>query len=812
MANKVFLRRYQSVGCLPAKFMEKEFWQEIACGKMEAVEYACDVDGSAFSSSDTDQLGSSKWNLKILLKMDHQFPTVLRLLETAIPGVTDPMLYIGMLFSMFAWHVEDHYLFSINYHHCGAFKTWYGVPGHAALDFEKVVREHVYTTDILSADATLFPPNILLEHDVPVFKAVQKPGEFVVTFPRAYHAGFSHGFNCGEAVNFALGDWFPLGAIASKRYALLNRIPLLPHEELLCKEAMLLYASGELGDLDYSSAHLVSHRSMQISFVKLMRFQHCARWGLMKSRACSGVIPVSHGTVTCSLSKRDCYVAYINCACHLHLVCLRHDIESIKSPCGSNYTIFVRDHILELEAAAKRFEQDEQILDDIRRDKGSDKELFSIPNLFDDSYNERYIPYCDIHPLSLDANESPELDCIEREPELNYGRRDLEPEMHQPCLSSVHPTHSNSMLAQSSSIIDNNAGHHVFEKPILNPDKLSENLSRNAYESSVSSLSYDDCTSADQDRLHDSARRPFSGQYSDDSDTEIFRVKRRSSMKAEKRSSIVFAIGLLGNLISFVVFLAPIPTFYRVCKRNSTEGFQSVPYVVSLLSAMLWLYYASINSECNDFLLITVNSVGCVIEIIYVALYLAYAPKKAKIFTVKLMVTGFGGFCSFLLLSRLLTKASTRVQLFGWLCAGFSVSVFASPLSVMRMVIRTKSVEFMPCSLSFFLTLSAATWLLYGLFLKDIHVAVPNVLGFILGVFQMGLYLIYRKTNVMVLEEPDNFGGAKPIADSQSHNIASNDSIIDVDEVKERKDDVYEGEISLESSDNGPVANSSCEV
>jgi|AraCvinosormetaG_1042628.scaffolds.fasta_scaffold05010_4 hypothetical protein len=26
-------------------------------------------------------------------------------------GVTEPMLYIGMLFSMFAWHVEDHYLY-----------------------------------------------------------------------------------------------------------------------------------------------------------------------------------------------------------------------------------------------------------------------------------------------------------------------------------------------------------------------------------------------------------------------------------------------------------------------------------------------------------------------------------------------------------------------------------------------------------------------------------------------------------------------------------------------------------------------------
>lgn len=67
MANKVFARRYYSAGCLPATYVEKEFWNEIACGKTESVEYACDVDGSAFSSSPTDQLASSKWNLKVLI-------------------------------------------------------------------------------------------------------------------------------------------------------------------------------------------------------------------------------------------------------------------------------------------------------------------------------------------------------------------------------------------------------------------------------------------------------------------------------------------------------------------------------------------------------------------------------------------------------------------------------------------------------------------------------------------------------------------------------------------------------------------------
>jgi hypothetical protein len=40
------------------------------------------------------------------------------------------------------------------------------------------------------------------------------PGNFVVTWPRAYHAGFSHGYNVGEAVNFGLADWVPMGRAA----------------------------------------------------------------------------------------------------------------------------------------------------------------------------------------------------------------------------------------------------------------------------------------------------------------------------------------------------------------------------------------------------------------------------------------------------------------------------------------------------------------------------------------------------------------------------------------------------------------------
>ena len=135
------------------------------------------------------------------------------------------------------------------------------------------------------------------------------------------------GFNCGEAVNFATGDWFSLGSIASRRYAVLNRMPLIPHEELLCKEAMILFKSLEIEDPDYSSTDSVSHLSIKASFVTLMRFQHRARWCLMESRACIDVSPNPYGTILCSICKRDCYLAYLSCDCEdPHSICLRHSM------------------------------------------------------------------------------------------------------------------------------------------------------------------------------------------------------------------------------------------------------------------------------------------------------------------------------------------------------------------------------------------------------------------------------------------------------------------------------------------------------
>ncbi|XP_062030077.1 bidirectional sugar transporter SWEET10-like [Rosa rugosa] len=216
---------------------------------------------------------------------------------------------------------------------------------------------------------------------------------------------------------------------------------------------------------------------------------------------------------------------------------------------------------------------------------------------------------------------------------------------------------------------------------------------------------------------------------------------------------LTLAFGLLGNIISFMVFLAPLPTFYTIYKKKTTEGFQALPYVVALFSCMLWIYYALLKQDAT--FLITINSVGCVIETAYLAIFLFYAPKMARISTVKLLLLlNVFGYGLMLVLTHFLAKGEKRLKVVGWICLVFNLTVFAAPLCILKKVIRTKSVEFMPFPLSFFLTLGAVMWFFYGFLLKDYNIAFPNILGVIFGIVQMVLYVVYKNAKKVLLEEP----------------------------------------------------------
>ncbi|KAI3917095.1 hypothetical protein MKX01_003544 [Papaver californicum] len=184
------------------------------------------------------KLSNCPWNLQVIARSPG---SLTRFMLEDIPGVTSPMIYIGMLYSWFAWHVEDHELHSLNYLHTGSPKTWYAVPGDRAVSFEEIVCSQGYggTIDRLAAltllgeKTNLLSPEVVVASGLPCCRLVQYPGEFVVTFPRAYHVGFSHGFNCGEAANFGTPQWLKVAKEAAVRRASMDLLPMLSHQQLL---------------------------------------------------------------------------------------------------------------------------------------------------------------------------------------------------------------------------------------------------------------------------------------------------------------------------------------------------------------------------------------------------------------------------------------------------------------------------------------------------------------------------------------------------------------------------------------------------
>jgi len=61
--------------------------------------------------------------------------------------------------------------------------------------------------DLLHHLVTTMNPTTLMKNNVRVVRTNQCAGEFMITFPRAYHAGFNQGYNFAEAVNFCPADW-----------------------------------------------------------------------------------------------------------------------------------------------------------------------------------------------------------------------------------------------------------------------------------------------------------------------------------------------------------------------------------------------------------------------------------------------------------------------------------------------------------------------------------------------------------------------------------------------------------------------------
>ncbi|XP_074573666.1 bidirectional sugar transporter SWEET1b-like [Curcuma longa] len=202
-----------------------------------------------------------------------------------------------------------------------------------------------------------------------------------------------------------------------------------------------------------------------------------------------------------------------------------------------------------------------------------------------------------------------------------------------------------------------------------------------------------------------------------------------------------FLFGIFGNAAALFLFLSPVVTFQRIIRSRSTEDFSGVPYNMTLLNCLLSAWYGLPFVSPDNILVSTINGAGAAIEAVYVVVFLVFASKPSiRAHTAALLA-------AVAVISLALLDDRPRKLFCGFAAAAFSICMYASPLSIVRLVIETKSVEYMPFLLSLFVFLCGTSWFIFGLLGHDPFLSVPNGCGSALGAMQqLLLYTIYRKS------------------------------------------------------------------
>ncbi|PON85000.1 SWEET sugar transporter [Trema orientale] len=183
--------------------------------------------------------------------------------------------------------------------------------------------------------------------------------------------------------------------------------------------------------------------------------------------------------------------------------------------------------------------------------------------------------------------------------------------------------------------------------------------------------------------------------------------------------------------------------------------------------------FTSVFVVCSDAAGIAVNLIGAVFQLIYISIFILYAERAKKIKMSGLLLAVLALFAIIVFLSTRVLNPSIRQIFVGYLSVASLISMFASPLFIIalqsvssthvvfcmdivfqKLVIKTKSAEFMPFYLSLSTFLMSLSFSAYGMSKYDPFIYVPNGIGTILGLVQLALYYYISTTSTEESRQP----------------------------------------------------------
>lgn len=198
-------------------------------------------------------------------------------------------------------------------------------------------------------------------------------------------------------------------------------------------------------------------------------------------------------------------------------------------------------------------------------------------------------------------------------------------------------------------------------------------------------------------------------------------------------------LGWAGVTISTYFFIAPVVPYYKLIKGKITyHEVPSILLICSLLNCFLWADYGLLKGNSQQY---AANGIGGSITLIFTTILLIHIAErkflKALLYNLFLIACVVEIYFFFYYI--------VDVEITGIIVIVFNILMYAAPAEKIYTICKTGNYKLIPIFSTIGAFAGSACWLYYGLYKSDMPTIVPNALGLANGIFQVIIYIVYRK-------------------------------------------------------------------
>ena len=198
------------------------------------------------------------------------------------------------------------------------------------------------------------------------------------------------------------------------------------------------------------------------------------------------------------------------------------------------------------------------------------------------------------------------------------------------------------------------------------------------------------------------------------------------------------SVGTCATATTIIQFLIGIQVCSGFYLKKTTGESSSLTFLAGVcMSCVCYNYGKLIQNQTLQ----TINTVGFVLQAVYVVIFCKYSKHRVKTGRMILIAVTFVVLVqAYVSHEEDLALSQMRVGLLG---AILSISYSSAPLANLRLVFKTRNTESLPFYLILATVIATGQWTLYGAIIEDNIIKIPNFVGFIAALFQLSLFLCF---------------------------------------------------------------------